>query len=159
MLTLGGLSASAADGATLARRRLADGSAWERFLRNVQFQGGDTECVKHVEKGPHARLSRPVRAGAAGFVNRVDAYKTGIASVVLGAGRSRKEDRVLPGVGITFSKVHGDAIRAGDVLCTIHGEDEQKVEEAGGLMEAAFETGPAAPKVSADGSLVLEEIA
>jgi pyrimidine-nucleoside phosphorylase len=159
MLSLGGLCASPGDGASLARRRLADGSAWELFLRNVQFQGGDVESVKHTEKGPHARLERPVRARAAGFVTRVDAYRTGIASVVLGAGRSRKEDRVFPGVGIVFSRTRGDAVRASDVLCTLFGEDEQKVDEAGELMETACETGPAAPSGRAVDSLVLEEIA
>ena len=81
---------------------------------------------------------KPLKAATGGFVRRVDAYKTGVASVILGAGRSRKEDRVLPGVGITLSRSQGDRIEPGDELCVVHGENEQKVSEACRLMEAAY---------------------
>ncbi len=66
MLHLGGISAGADEGTELARRRLADGSAWERFLRNVAFQGGSVDVVKDPGKGPHASLVRAVLARAAG---------------------------------------------------------------------------------------------
>jgi thymidine phosphorylase len=84
-------------------------------------------------------MVKPVTAAAAGFVRRIDAYKTGIASVILGAGRSRKEDTVLPGVGITLTRTQGDDVRPGDELCRVHGEDEAKVAEACRLMESAYQ--------------------
>ncbi len=91
MLTLGGLCPDPKAGETRAREKLADGSAWKVFLQNVEFQGGDVESVLHPEKGPHARIIRPLAARAEGRLTRIDAYKVGIASVILGAGRSRKE--------------------------------------------------------------------
>ena len=97
MLWLGGVCGEPAAGEDLARKKLKDGSAWDLFLRNVEYQGGDTRVLLHPEKGPRASVTKPVTAKAAGFVRRIDAYKTGIASVILGAGRSRKEDAVLPG--------------------------------------------------------------
>ena len=100
MLWLGGLCSDPKAGEALARKKLSDGSAWDRFLRNVEFQGGDTQVLLRPDKGPRAAIVRPVTAQSAGFVRRVDAYKTGIASVILGAGRSRKEDVVSPGVEI-----------------------------------------------------------
>ncbi len=155
MLVLGAVSRSVEEGCALARRRLADGSAWERFVRNVAFQGGDTSCVEHPEKGPRASISRPVRARAEGCVTRVDARRVGMASVVLGAGRSRKEDQVRPGVGITIARARGDRVRGGDELCIVHGDTEQTVAEACSLLEGAWQTGPAA---AAPGPLVLEEL-
>jgi len=139
MLWLGGVRGDPAAGEALARERLNDGSAWERFLRNVEFQGGDTQVLLHPEKGPRAAVVKPVTAGAAGFVRRIDAYKTGIASVILGAGRSRKEDTVLAGVGITLTRTQGDEVTHGDELCQVHGEDEAKVAEACRLMEDAYQ--------------------
>jgi pyrimidine-nucleoside phosphorylase len=139
MLALGGLSKDAREGAALALNRLRDGSAWELFLRNVEFQGGDTEVLLHPDRGPRAPIVKPLNAESSGFVRRIDAYKTGIASVILGAGRSRKEDRVLPGVGITLSRVQGDRVDRGDELCLVHGEDQGKVAEACLLMQSAFE--------------------
>ena len=141
MLWLGGVCSDPAAGEDHARKRLNDGSAWERFLRNVEFQGGDPGVLLHPEKGPCASVVRPVKAKEAGFVRRIDAYKTGIASVTLGAGRSRKEDTVLPGVGITLTRTQGDEVASGDELCQVHGEDEAKVVEACRLMESAYQIG------------------
>jgi pyrimidine-nucleoside phosphorylase len=138
MLWLGGLSKTPAEGEALARGRLRDGSAWELFLMNVEFQGGDTQVLLHPERGPCASFVKSVGASSGGFVRRIDAYKTGVASVILGAGRSRKEDQVLPGVGITLSRSQGDRVEPGDELCLVHGEDETKTAEACRLMETAF---------------------
>jgi pyrimidine-nucleoside phosphorylase len=156
MLALGGLCGKAAEGEVLARARLADGSAWERFLQNVEFQGGNTDVLLHPEKGPRASVVRPVKALSGGFVQRIDAYKTGVASVILGAGRSRKEDRVLPGVGITLSRTQGDRVDPGDELCLVYGEDEQKTVEACRLMETAYAL---SDQKSMPGPRLLEEIA
>jgi pyrimidine-nucleoside phosphorylase len=155
MLTLGGLCPDPKTGETRAREKLADGSAWKVFLQNVEFQGGDVESVLHPEKGPHARIIRPLAARAEGRLTRIDAYKVGIASVILGAGRSRQSDLVLPGVGITLLKEQGDAVAPGEELCLVQGEDETKVAEALRVLETAFETGDVG---SAPGPRVLEEI-
>jgi pyrimidine-nucleoside phosphorylase len=155
MVFLGGLAADPDAGERLARRKLADGSAWERFVRNVELQGGDVECVLHPGKGPHASINRPLKAAREGFVARIDAYKLGVASVILGAGRSRKEDRVLPGVGITLLRTQGDRVSAGDELAIVHGEAEQKVAEAGELIASAYEMGDARVM---PGARVLEEM-
>jgi pyrimidine-nucleoside phosphorylase len=138
MLFLGGLTKDAKEGEARARARLRDGSAWTLFLKNVEFQGGDTDVLLHPEKGPRASVVKELRAASEGFVQRIDAYKTGIAAVILGAGRSKKDDQVLPGVGITFQRTQGDRVAAGDVLCLLHGEDEQKTAEARRLMESAY---------------------
>jgi thymidine phosphorylase len=155
MLTLGGVSSTADAGEALARQRLADGSAWDRFVRNVEFQGGDVQVVLHPDRGPRASITRSLRAAEAGVVRRIDAYPVGIASVVLGAGRSRMEDLVRPGVGITLGRLPGDRVDAGDELCLVHGDEESRVEEARRLMASAYEIGESpAPR----GGRVLEEI-
>ncbi len=59
--------------------------------------------------------------------------------MILGAGRSRKEDTVLAGVGIVLTRTQGDEVIPGDELCRVHGEDEAKVAEACRLMESAYE--------------------
>jgi pyrimidine-nucleoside phosphorylase len=151
MLWLGGLTAGPADGERQARERLNDGSAWNIFLKNVEFQGGDTDVLLHPEKGPRAPLEKVVTGTADGFVQRVDAYATGIASVILGAGRSRKEDRVFPGVGILLARAPGDPVRRGEELCRVYGETRASLEEAARLMAGAFqvsaEKAPQAPRL------------
>jgi len=141
MLALGGKCGSAGEGEEMARARIVDGSAWKLFLKNVAFQGGDVDCVLRTEKGPHARLTRPLKANGDGFVERIDAYKVGVAAVVLGAGRSRAGDRVLPGVGITLLAVQGDPVTRGDEIALVHGEEEEKLVEACRLVESAYAIG------------------
>ena len=66
--------------------------------RTSSSRAATREVLLHPEKGPHASVVKPVKAR----VRRVRAARSmptrpGVASVILGAGRSRKEDRVLPG--------------------------------------------------------------
>jgi pyrimidine-nucleoside phosphorylase len=156
MLTLGGLCPDPDEGERIARSRLADGSAWRRFLANVEFQGGDVQTLLDPRRSPRARLGRAVATPAEGFVLRVDARALGMAGVVLGAGRSRKEDRVLPGVGVTLLKVAGDSVRANDELAMVHADDEARLEEARRLVAGAYAIGDEPPP---DRPLVIEEIA
>jgi thymidine phosphorylase len=80
----------------------------------------------------------------------------GVAGIVLGAGRSRKEDRVLPGVGITLLKVRGDRVRANDEVALVHADDEARLEEARRLVAGAYAVADEPPP---DRPLVIEEIA
>jgi pyrimidine-nucleoside phosphorylase len=156
MLTLGGLCPDPDEGERIARARLADGSAWRRFLANVEFQGGDVEALLDPRRNPRSRFARPVVTIEEGYVRRVDARALGMAGVVLGAGRSRKEDRVLPGVGVTLLKVAGDPVRANDELAMVHADDEARLEEARRMVAAAYAIGEGPPP---DRPLVIEEIA
>ena len=155
MLWLGGVTSSPSAGERQARETLRGGKAWDVFLGNVEFQGGDTSVLLHPQRGPRASREKVITSAADGFVRRVDAYATGVASVVLGAGRSRREDPVLPGVGITLTRCQGDAVRRGEELCRLYGETDAALEEAGRLMAGAYAVGP--EKTSAAPRL-LEEI-
>jgi len=155
MLWLGGLTAAPAEGEKLARQKLEDGSAWRVFLRNVELQGGDTDVLLHPDRGPRASVKKPVSAGSDGFVAGLDAYAAGIASVLIGVGRSRKEDTVLPSAGILLTHTVGDAVRRGEELCVVHGESASAVEEACRLMAGAYRI---SPERIAPGPRLLEEI-
>ena len=155
MLWLGGITGRPSDGEGLARKRLADGSAWEIFLKNVEFQGWDTGVLLHPERGPQASIKKPVISHSEGFVAGLDAYTTGIASVIIGVGRSKKEDTVLPSAGITLTRAVGDAVRRGEELCLVHGESLAAVEEACRLMAGAYRI---APEKTVPGPRLLEEI-
>lgn len=98
---------------------------------------------------------RPLPSPGDGAVRRIDAYRIGVASVVLGAGRSRKEDAVFPGVGVSLLRKQGEPVRRGEPLALVHGQSEPAVEQALALCAEAFEIGPDA---CAPGAPVLEEM-
>ena len=65
--------------------------------------------------------------------------------MILGGGREKKEDGVDPAVGIVLEKKVGEAVRAGEALCTIHYNSELRLEEACELLEESFRIAPKTP--------------
>ena len=138
MVVLGGLAADISTAEKLCREKITDGSAWKKFLENVEYQGGDIEVLLNLEKAPRAQHIIPLKTENQGFLKRIDAFKMGLASGMLGAGRSRKEDPVFPAVGIELLKVQGDAVKPGEELCLIHGEDLSKIDEVKKLLKDSY---------------------
>jgi pyrimidine-nucleoside phosphorylase len=56
----------------------------------------------------------------------------------LGAGRAKKSDAVDHAVGLVIHKKVGDLVEKGEVLFTIHANDETKLAEARAMVIAAF---------------------
>jgi thymidine phosphorylase len=63
----------------------------------------------------------------------------GKACVVLGGGREKKEDSVDPAVGIELHKKVGDAVSAGEPICTIHYNSEARASQAKLLIENSYQ--------------------
>src|SRR5690606_28131070 len=100
MLRTAGLARGERAARTRLERALADGSAFERFLRMVRAHGGDPKLVEHPERLPVAKAQLAVAAPRAGVVAAIDALELGWVSVALGAGRTRADQAVDPAAGI-----------------------------------------------------------
>lgn len=157
MLLQGGLEASLDAAEARCRRALSDGSAWDRFLRNVALQGGDVEVCLEPDRGPSARCTRAVRADRSGTVRGLHARQIGVAALLLGAGRERAEDRVLPEAGIDLLRAPGEAVKAGEELCLLHSDSEPRLDRAAALAAGAYEISADGPGIG-QGGLVLEEL-
>jgi pyrimidine-nucleoside phosphorylase len=155
MLVLGGVARDLRDGAARIARARASGAGLERFVLGVRLQGGDPRVIDDPDRLPVARHSRVLRAPRAGFVARVDAGLLGRAATVLGAGRTRKEDRISPGAAILLRAKVGARVEAGAPLCTIHFDDPARARAAAPQIAAAFQVAPRAPKPPA---LILETL-
>ena len=62
----------------------------------------------------------------------------GIASLVLGGGREKKEDVIDPAVGLILHKKVGDPVREGEALCTIHYNSDARLSSAQNLLQQAY---------------------
>jgi pyrimidine-nucleoside phosphorylase len=119
-------------------RAIGEGRAWDLFLESVRLQGGDVEAVEDPKKLPTASQAETIRAEREGFVCAVDAESLGTSSVLLGAGRFRKEDDVDPAAGITLHAKIGEWVSKGQDLATLHFNDERRLEDARRLAESGF---------------------
>jgi len=137
-------------------RAVESGRAMELFLANVRRQGGDPERMLALRGSWRADRSFELRAPRAGFVGAIDAYAIGLAGVYLGVGRNKTTDPVRPDVGFVFDRKVGDAVKAGDRVCTVYGADEAALAAARPLVESALAVSATRPAAR---PAILEEIA
>src|SRR5580658_1419189 len=120
MFVLGGREKSVAAGRALAAEMIASGRARDTFREVIRLQGGDPRVIEDPSRLPHATHLARVDARRAGCVTAIHCEQVGIASMLLGGGREKKEDGVDPAVGLVLEKKIGDAVEAGENLCTVH---------------------------------------
>lgn len=105
---------------------IQNGKAYNKFLELVQNQNGDIEYIKDTSKFERAKYIIPVIAEKEGFIEELNAEKVGQISVLLGAGRLKKEDGIDKAVGIVLNKKIADKVQKGEILAYIHADSEEK---------------------------------
>jgi pyrimidine-nucleoside phosphorylase len=145
MFALGGRTPTVAEGRKLAAETIASGAAHDKFREMIGLQRGDARVVDEPERLPHASRQEAVAAAKTGYVTAIRCERIGIAGMMLGGGRERKEDAIDPAAGITLAKKVGDPVRAGEALCTAHYHREARHAEAMQLLRESFEIGPERP--------------
>lgn len=115
---------------TLVKSAVADGSAFNKFKEFVAAQGGDVTYIDNPEKFPKAKFAREIRAKKDGFISHMQTEDIGICASLLGAGRTKADDKIDFSAGIILSKKTGDFVRAGEVIATLYTNDESSLNPA-----------------------------
>ena len=139
MLMLAGLAADEKEARALMEGVIEDGSALDKFAQFVRAQGGDAAPVYDTSLLPVAGKTLEVTAKESGYVHRILAEDIGIACMTLGGGRETKESAIDLSVGIILEKKNGDAVSDGEVLATIYGNDDAKMQAAYEKIAHAYE--------------------
>ena len=125
---------------------LDSGRARNTFRRWITAQGGDGAVCDDPSVMKRSSIIREVRAPRDGYITHMNTEKIGEAAVVLGAGRTRKEDDIDPAAGLRILKKTGDFVQAGDVLAYLHTESEKSFREGESRYLDAIEFGENAPE-------------
>ncbi len=120
MVVLAGKAGSLEEARGMLEAVMRNGQAIEKFKVMLRNQGGGDSVVDHPEKLPEAKYQIELPAKTSGYVSNIVADEVGIAAMMLGAGRAKKEDHVDPAVGLVLHKKVGDRVEAGESLLTIH---------------------------------------
>lgn len=139
MLQFAGRAANQEDAERLMQSVIDDGSAMAKFAEFIGAQGGDSSYVYDTSRLPKAACTKEVAALEDGFVHRILAEEIGIACMTLGGGRETKESEIDLSVGILLHKKNGDAVKKGETLAVIYGNDPEKMETAAGKILHAYE--------------------
>jgi pyrimidine-nucleoside phosphorylase len=146
MFYLGDRVSTVEEGKKLAWDLIATGTALAKFREMVAAQGGDPNVVDNISLLPRAQHNATIFSPREGFVTEIQCEQVGIASLILGGGRSKKEDTIDPAVGLTLHKKVGDMVRSNETLCTIHYSDDHHLDEARHMLEEAFTVGEHLPE-------------
>src|SRR5712671_3414812 len=138
-------------GRALSHEMIATGKALDKFKEMLRLQGGgDVSVVDKPSRLPHAQNKVEVKSQTSGFVTSMQCEQVGIVSLMLGGGRSKKEDVIDPAVGLVLHKKVGHQARSGEALATIHynAHAESKLAEAMLLLTESYSIGPNPPAVT-----------
>jgi pyrimidine-nucleoside phosphorylase len=134
------------EGKMLSADLIASGQAREKFREIVGLQGGDVGVIDDPHRLARAQQTRDVVSATRGYVSSIACEQLGVAGVVLGGGREKKEDTIDPAVGLEFHKRIGDAVERGEPLCTLHYNSDARLAEAQHLAETAYRIEAVKPK-------------
>ncbi len=130
MLKIGGIEEDTEASIQRLKRLMNDGSALRKFKEMVEFQGGNPGIVERRSLLPHSCLSVEIASDRKGYINAMDAEAVGIASMLLGAGRTKVDSEIDHAAGIVLEKKVGDYVSKGDILCTFCTSYEESVIKA-----------------------------
>lgn len=129
------------------QQALDSGVALERLRLMVDAQGGDSRVIDDESLLAIGKFTYDVTAPQDGYITYMNTEQCGIASVMLGAGRTVKDGPIDYSAGIVMHKKTGDAVRMGERIATLYASDESLFTNAAQTYLAAITIGNTAPKV------------
>lgn len=126
---------------------LNSGAALERLRMMIDAQGGNSRVLDDESLLAIGKFTYDVTAPQDGYITHMNTEQCGIASVMLGAGRTVKDGPIDYGAGIVMHKKTGDAVRAGESIATMYASDGNLLANAGKTYLEAITFGKTAPNV------------
>ena len=126
---------------------LNSGAALERLRMMIDAQGGDSRVLDDKSLLAIGKFTYDVTVPQDGYITHMNTEQCGIASVMLGAGRTVKDGPIDYSAGIVMHKKTGDAVRAGESIATLYASHESLLVNAAKTYIEAITFGETAPVV------------
>ena len=126
---------------------LNSGAALERLRMMIDAQGGDSRVLDDESLLAIGKFTYDVTAPQDGYITHMNTEQCGIASVMLGAGRTVKDGPIDYSAGIVMHKKTGDDVRAGESIATLYASHESLLANACKTYLEAITFGETAPVV------------
>ena len=126
---------------------LDSGAGLERLRQMIDAQGGDSRVIDDESLLAVGQYTYDVTAPQDGYITHMNTEQCGIASVMLGAGRTVKDGPIDYSAGIVMHKKIGDTVTAGESIARLYTSDESLLANAGKTYLEAITFGTTAPTV------------
>ena len=127
------------------QQALDSGAALERLRLMVDAQGGDSRVIDDESILAIGQFTYDVIAPQDGYIIHMNTEQCGIASVMLGAGRTVKDGPIDYSAGILMHKKTGDSVTVGECIATLYASDESLLSNAAKTYLEAITFGETAP--------------
>ena len=117
---------------------ISSGKALSKMKEWISLQGGDTTPLENTDMLLSAKYKKEYRAKKSGYISKINAECVGIASMLLGAGRAKKDDDIDYLSGIELKCKYGDFVNEGDTLCCMYSSNEDLFKGCEGKLDEAF---------------------
>lgn len=129
------------------QQALDSGTALERLRLMIEAQGGDSRVIDDESVLEIGKFTYDVTSPQDGYITHMNTEQCGIASVMLGAGRTVKDGPIDYSAGIVMHKKTGDSVTVGESIATLYASDESLLNNAAQTYLEAITIGNTAPKV------------
>ncbi len=146
MLLLAGIVRKEKDARLRMLHALHSGRGLEKLTRLIEAQGGDVRQIKDLELLPKAAIVEIITSPKDGYITSVLAEKVGNAAMMLGAGRSKKEEGIDATAGIVLHKKAGDKVRKSEGLAILHTNNMTQLKDATDMLLSAYRFSQKKPK-------------
>ena len=127
------------------QQALDSGTALERLRLMVDAQGGDSRVIDDESILIIGQFTYDLIAPQDGYIIHMNTEQCGIASVMLGAGRTVKDGPIDYSAGILMHKKTGDSVTVGECIATLYASDESLLSNAAKTYLEAITFGETAP--------------
>jgi len=114
------------EGKKLIKKCILNGSGLKKFAEIIEAQGGNSKIIDNHSLLPESKFKFSIKSPLSGYLQSVQTKILGQLANYLGAGRTRKEDKIDLSVGIIFKKKIGDYINNGEEIAIIFANSEEK---------------------------------
>lgn len=104
----------------MAEEAVSSGKALDVLRKTIRLQGGDERICDDVSLLPRPEFHYEVRATEDMDIVSFNTEELGMTSLLLGAGRTEKGERIDPSAGIVMNCSPGDTLSEGDVIMTLY---------------------------------------
>jgi len=127
---------------SLAVEAIEKRTALNKLIEMVIRQGGDPKAIEDTSKLPKAEYRAEWKSEKPGYIEKMNAERLGYASLILGAGRKKKDDIIDPSAGMELLKKPADRVEPGETIAILHTSDQARAAEALDILENAVSISP-----------------
>lgn len=115
------------------------GKALCAFKNMIKNQNGNVNIIDDYSLLGKTNYEYHIKSNCPGYVKNINALNIARACKLLGAGRSKKNEKIDLNAGIYLNKHYNDKVKNNDIIATLYYNNSDYIDEAISLVDEAFE--------------------